>query len=219
MGGAFAQYVCVPEKLCGLMPAAADFSQMASVPVAGLTALQALTTHGKLQKGERVLINGASGGVGHIAVQIAKAYGAEVTAVCSSKNISFVKELGADHVIAYDQENIHQHKGNYDLLVDVNGNLHFNDYRRMGKRGVMIGFTGMGHMVSVLFRKAFSRFPLIQFTAEANSKDLQTLASLVQENKLIPRIERVFHYEEIPEAIRHIETMRTLGKVVMLWDQ
>jgi NADPH:quinone reductase-like Zn-dependent oxidoreductase len=219
MGGAFAQYVCVPEKLCGLMPAAADFSQMASVPVAGLTALQALTTHGKLQKGERVLINGASGGVGHIAVQIAKAYGAEVTAVCSSKNISFVKELGADHVIAYDQENIHQHKGNYDLVIDVNGNLHFNDYRRMGKRGVMVGFTGMGHMVSVLFRKAFSRFPLIQFTAEANSKDLQTLASLVQENKLIPRIERVFHYEEIPEAIRHIETMRTLGKVVMLWDQ
>lgn len=218
-GGAFAEFVCVPENVCGLMPAAADFSQMASVPVAGLTALQALTTHGNLQKGEHVLIHGASGGVGHFAVQIAKAYGAEVTAVCSSKNISFVKELSADHVIAYDQENIHQYKGNYDLVVDVNGNLHFNDYKRMGKRGVMIGFTSMGHMVSVLFRKSFSKYPLTQFTAQANSRDLQILASLVQENKLIPRIERVFHYEEIPEAIRHIETMRTQGKVVMVWDQ
>lgn len=218
-GGAFAEFVCVPEKVCGRMPASIDYSQMASVPVAGLTALQALTTYGKLQKGEHVLIHGASGGVGHFAVQIAKAYGAEVTAVCSSKNIRFVKELGADHVIAYDQENIHQHKGNYDMVIDVNGNLHFNDYRRMGKRGVMVGFTGMGHMVSVLFRKSFSKYPLTQFTAQAHSEDLNTLATLISDNKLIPQIEKVYGYEEIPDAIRHIELMRTRGKVVMIWDR
>ncbi len=218
-GGAFAQFVCVPENSCGMMPEGTAFSQMASVPVAGLTALQALITHGKLTKGQHVLINGASGGVGHFAVQIAKAYGAEVTAVCSSKNTSFVQELGADHVIAYDQENIHLHKGNYDLIVDANGNLNFSDYPRMGKRGVMVGFTGMGHMVSVLFRKSFSKYPLTQFTAQANSRDLNTLATLIAENKLSPQIEKVYGYEEIPAAIRHIESMRTKGKVVMVWDQ
>ena len=218
-GGAFAEFACVPEEVCGLMPAGTDFSQMATVPVAGLTALQALIKHGNLQKGERVLINGASGGVGHFAVQIAKAYGAEVTAICSGKNASFVQELGADHVIAYDQEDIHQHKGNYDLVVDANGNLNYSDYRRMGKRGVMVGFTGMGHMVSVLFRKSFSNYPLTQFTAQANSKDLNTLATLIAENKLNPQIEKVYSYEEIPAAIRHIESMRTKGKVVMIWDQ
>jgi NADPH:quinone reductase-like Zn-dependent oxidoreductase len=218
-GGAFAEFACVPEEVCGLMPGGADFSQMASVPVAGLTALQALTTYGKLQKGEHVLIHGASGGVGHFAVQIAKAYGAEVTAVCSSKNAGFVKELGADHVVAYDTENIHEHKGNYDLVVDVNGNLSYNDYKRMGKRGVMVGFTGMRHMVSVLFRKSFSKYPLTQFTAQANSADLKKLATLIAENKLIPQIEKVYGYEEMPAAVRHIESMRTRGKVVMVWDR
>ncbi|HRF19026.1 MAG TPA: zinc-binding dehydrogenase, partial [Chitinophagaceae bacterium] len=105
--------------------------------------------------------NGSSGGVGHFAVQVAKAYGAKVTAVCSSKNMEFVKSLGADEVLAYDKENIHRHNGKYDLVVDTNGNLTFNDYTRMGKRGVLTGFTTMGHMISVLLKKAFSKFPLV----------------------------------------------------------
>jgi NADPH:quinone reductase-like Zn-dependent oxidoreductase len=190
---------------------------MACVPIAGLTALQALTTHGQLQKGETVLINGASGGVGHFAVQIAKAYGANVTAVCSGKNEAFVRSLGADNVITYNKENIHLHTGTYDLVVDTNGNLSFRDYKRMGRRGVMVGFTTMGHMMSVLLKKAFSKFPLTQFTAEANTTDLNTLASLVQNRKIKAHIEQVFSYEELPKAISYIEAMRTKGKVAMIW--
>jgi NADPH:quinone reductase-like Zn-dependent oxidoreductase len=114
------------------MPEGTGFAQMASVPIAGLTALQALLTHGKLKAGESVLINGSSGGVGHFAVQIAKAYRATVTAVCSGKNVDFAKSLGADHVIAYDKENIHRHEGKYNLILDTHGNLSHRDYQRMG---------------------------------------------------------------------------------------
>lgn len=217
MGGAFAEYVSVPAAVCGKIPGNASFVQMASLPIAGLTALQALVTHGKLTAGETVLINGASGGVGHFAVQIAKAYGANVSAVCSSRNADFVKSLGADTVIAYDKENIHQLNSSYDLVIDANGNLAYADYRRMGKRGVMIGFTTMGHMLSTLIRKLFGKFPLIQFTAEANEKDLHTLAVLVAQGKVQPQIDRLFPYKEIPEAISYIEAMRTRGKVVMQW--
>ncbi|MGZ5255420.1 MAG: NAD(P)-dependent alcohol dehydrogenase [Flavitalea sp.] len=217
-GGAFAEYVSVPETVCATMPEETGFPIMASVPIAGITALQALITHGQLRSGEDVLINGASGGVGHFAVQIAKAYGANVTAVCSSKNVEFVKGLGADQVIAYDKENIHQHKGKYDLVIDTNGNLFHEDFKRMGHRGVVIGFTTLGHMFSVLFRKAISKFPLQQFTAEANTKDLQTLASLIQEGNVTPHIEKTYSNKDIPEAIRYIEAMRTKGKVVMVWE-
>lgn len=217
MGGAFAEYVSVPVTVCGKMPNNASFVQMASMPVAGLTALQAIVTHGKLKAGETVLINGASGGVGHFAVQIAKAYGAVVTAVCSGKNADFVKSLGADEVIAYDKQSIHQHNGNYDLIVDANGNLAYADYKRLGKRGVMVGFTTMGHMFSTLIRKPFGSFPLTQFTAAANATDLQTLAALVEQGKVKPQIEKLYAYQEIPAAISYIEAMRTRGKVVMQW--
>jgi NADPH:quinone reductase-like Zn-dependent oxidoreductase len=217
-GGAFAEYASIPANVCALMPGTASFSQMAAIPVAGLTALQAITTHGKLREGETVLINGASGGVGHFSVQIAKAYGAKVTAVCSAKNAEFVKSLGADEVIAYDKEDIHQHNVNYDLIIDTNGNLSLKDYKRMGKRGVMTGFTTMGHMMNVLLKKAFSKFPLIQFTATANATDLETLALLVQSGKIKANIEKKYSYKQIPEAISYIEAMRTRGKVVMVWD-
>lgn len=217
-GGAFAEYTCVPARVCALMPAETDFPEMAGLPIAGITALQALITHGQLKEGESVFINGASGGVGHFAVQIAKAYGAKVTAVSSSKNFDFVKSLGADHVIAYDKEDIHHHNGKYDLIIDTNGNLSLEDYKRMGQRGVMVGFTTMGHMMSLLFKRALSKFPLVQFTAEANSKDLETLASLVQNRKIKVHIEKIYSYKKIPEAIKYIEAMHTKGKVVMVWE-
>ncbi len=217
-GGAFAEYNSVPAKVCAIMPEGTDFTEMAGVPIAGITALQALTTHGQLKEGESVLINGSSGGVGHFAVQIAKAFGAEVTAVCSSRNTDFVKSLGADHVIAYDKENIHQHDGRYKLIVDTHGNLTHSDYTRMGQRGVSLGFTTMGHMASVLFKNAFSKFPLAQFTAEMNTKDLETLASFIQSKKIKVHIERTYPYNQIPEAIGYIEAMRTRGKVVMVWE-
>lgn len=218
-GGAFAEYACADETICAKMPEGTTFREMACIPIAGLTALQALITHGQLRKGETVLINGASGGVGHFAVQIAKAYGAHVTAVCSAKNVDFVQSLGADQVIAYDQENIHQHTGKYDLVIDTNGNLSLGDYKRMGRRGVMIGFTTMGHMMSVLLKKMFSKFPLTQFTAEANSKDLEILAALVRDQKISSRIEKVFPYQELPQAIGYIEAMRTRGKVAIVWKE
>lgn len=217
-GGAFAEYTCVAENVCAMMPEATGFPQMACVPIAGLTALQALITHGQIKQGETVFINGSSGGVGHFAVQIAKAYGASVTAVCSSKNIDFVKSLGADKVIAYDKENIHQHNGKYNLIVDINGNLNFNDYKRMGERGVMVGFITMKHMVSVLLKRAISKFTLIQFTAEVNTTDLETLASLIQNRKIKVAIEKTYSYKDIPEAISYIEAMHTKGKVAMIWE-
>lgn len=217
-GGAFAEYASVGDTICAKMPEGTTFSEMACVPIAGLTALQALITHGQLKKGETVLINGASGGVGHFAVQIALAYGAVVTGVCSSKNVDFVKSLGAHKVIPYDKESIHQHTGTYDLVVDTNGNLTFGDYKRMGQRGVMIGFTTMGNMVSTLLKNVFSKFPLKQFTAEANTKDLETLAGLIRDQKIKVRIEKVFSYEKLPEAISYIEAMRTQGKVAMIWE-
>ena len=126
--------------------------------------------------------------------------------------------MGADKVIPYDKENIHQHTGTYDLVVDTNGNLSFADYKRMGRRGVMVGFTTMGHMMSVLLKKMFSKFPLSQFTAEANAKDLNTLAALVQSGEIKARIEKTFSYQELPQAISYIEAMRTRGKVAMVWE-
>ncbi len=216
-GGAFAEYTCVPASVCAAMPEGTDFPEMACVPVAGLTALQALTTHGRLKAGESVLINGSSGGVGHFTVQIAKAYGGVVTAVCSGKNVDFVKKLGADRVIDYDKENIHIHNGKYDLIVDTHGNLNYEDFRRLGKRGVITGFTTVGHLISVSLKGVFSRFPIAQFTAEANTNDLQILATLIRDKKIRVHIDKTYPYNEIPDAIRYIEAMRTRGKVAMVW--
>jgi NADPH:quinone reductase-like Zn-dependent oxidoreductase len=216
--GAFAEYVCIPENVCGIMPEGTDFAEMASVPVAGLTALQALITHGKLKEGESVLINGSSGGVGHFVVQIAKAYGGKVTAVCSSKNIAFVKTLGAEQVIAYDKENIHHHQGKYNLIIDTHGNLSHSDFQRMGQRGVVVGFTTIGHMISLSLKGKIRKSPITHFTAEANTKDLETLALLIQNGKIKVHIEKTYSYKEIPEAISYIEAMRTRGKVAMVWD-
>jgi len=217
-GGSFAEYTCVPANVCGIIPEGFEFPIMASTPIAGITALQALKTHGKLKEGESVLINGSSGGVGHFAVQIARAYGAKVTAVCSNRNEDFVKGLGADEVIAYDKESIHKHNRKYDLVVDTNGNLFMQDFERMGKRGVLVGFTTMKHMMWLLFKAGFSKFPLAQFTAKANTKDLETLAALIQSRKIKVHIEKTYPYHKIPEAIGHIESMRTRGKVAMVWE-
>ena len=217
--GAFAEYLCAPANVCALMPDGTDFPEMANVPVAGLTALQALVTHGQLKEGESVLINGSSGGVGHFAVQIAKVYGAHVTAVCSSKSIDFVKALGADKVIAYDEQDIHKHEEKYDLILDNHGNLSHKDYQRMGQRGVIVGFTTGSHMISLLLKRAFSKFPIAQFVAEPIPADLDTLVFLIQSGKIKVQIERTYTYKEIPKAISYIEAMRTKGKVAMVWEK
>lgn len=215
--GSFAAYTAVPAAACALIPDGLGFLEMAALPVAGLTALQELITHGELKAGESVLINGASGGVGHFAIQIAKAHGAHVTGVCSDRNADFVKGLGADDVIAYDQTSIHDHPGQYDLVIDNHGNLNLADFKRMGKRGVVVGFTTMKHMMKLMIGAGFSKYPLKQFTAEANTKDLETLAMMVKRGQLKPHIDKTFPYTEIPAAIAYIEAMRTRGKVVMDW--
>jgi NADPH:quinone reductase-like Zn-dependent oxidoreductase len=217
-GGAFAEYISVAANVCGIMPAGTGFGEMASVPIAGLTALQALITHGKLTEGESVLINGSSGGVGHFAVQIAKAYGAKVTAVCSSKNVDFVESLGADRVIAYDKESIHHHKEKYSLVIDTHGNLSHRDYLRMSHRGVVVGFTTLRHMISLTLTGKIKKSPIAHFTAKANTKDLESLALLIQNEKIKVHIEKTYSYKEIPEAISYIEAMRTRGKVAMAWE-
>lgn len=214
-GGAFAEYVSVPANVCAHIPEGIQFTEIAGVPVAGLTAFQALVTHGKIKAGETILINGASGGVGHLAVQIAKAYGGKVTAVCSAKNKEFVLSIGADHVIAYDKENIHQHQDTYDMVLDTNGNLTFSDFKRMGKRGVLTGFTTIGHMMGVVFKSKFKKYPLAQFTAEAHTKDLKILADLIRDKKIKIAVDRTYSFTEIPAAIAYIEAMRTKGKVIM----
>lgn len=218
-GGAFAEYISVPAHVCAIMPDEAAFAEMASVPIAGLTALQALTTHGQLKAGESILVNGATGGVGHFTVQIAKAYGASVTAVCSAKNRNFAKSLGAVQVIAYNEEDIHQHTGKYDLVIDAHGNLTHEDFTRMGRRGVVVGFTTLGAMAILMLKRSFGKFPLAQFTAEANTKDLEILADLIREGKIKPYIEKTYSYEKIPEAIGYIEAMHTSGKVAMVWEE
>lgn len=217
-GGTFAEFAVVPATACAQMPEGSSFAAMAGMPVAGLTALQALITHGKLQGGESVLINGASGGVGHLAVQIARVYGARVTGVCSAKNRNFVLSLGADEVIAYDEENIHGHQGKYHLVLDNHGNLFYRDFTRMGKRGVVVGFTSMKHMAILMLKGALGKFPLAQFTAEANTPDLETLASLVKEGEISAHLEKTYSYRDIPKAIAYIEAMRTRGKVAAIWE-
>ena len=217
-GGALAEYVCVPQTVCGQVPDEADLTAMACLPVAGVTALQALTTHGMVKEGEKVLINGSSGGVGHFTVQIAKNLGVDVTAVCSARNLDFVKKLGADQVIAYDQEDIHQHQGSYDLVIDNHGNLTHKDFVRMGKRAVIVGFISLGHMAEVNLKNLGKRFPIAQFTAQMNTDDLNTLTKMMKEGKLNVHIEKTFPYQQTPDAIAYIEDMRTRGKVAVVWE-
>lgn len=216
--GAFAEYVLAAVTDCTKIPVGVGFPEMAATPIAGITALQALKKHGELQKGESILINGSTGGVGHFMVQIAKTMGAEVTAVCSSKNVGFVKQLGADHVIAYDKENVHEHTGNYDLVVDNHGNLSFKDFKRMGRRGVLVGFTTFEKMISVVISVMFSKFRLKVFTAQTTIEDLNTLAEMIRDKRIKVHIEKTWPYIEIPHAIGYIEAMHTRGKVAMVWE-
>lgn len=215
--GAYAEYCLVPAKVTGKIAGDSSFPEMAAVPIAGISALQALIDDGKMQEGHSVLINGASGGVGHFAVQIAKAYGAKVTAVCSAEKKDFVNSLGADQVIAYDKQDISELGGQYDLILDLHGNLKHKDMRKMGKRAVVVGFASMSNAFSVMVKNTFSKFPLTIFKAEANTKDLETIAELIAEGKVKVHIGKKYTYQEIPEAISHLEKGGPKGKIVMDW--
>jgi NADPH:quinone reductase-like Zn-dependent oxidoreductase len=224
--GAFAEYVSVREKgSLAPKPANLTFEQAAAVPVAAVTALQALRDKGNIQPGQKVLINGASGGVGTFAVQIAKAFGADVTGVCSTRNLAMVRSIGADHVIDYTREDFTQGSLRYDLIVDNVGTHSLLEYRRvLNPRGalVMVGGPNDGRWIGPLSGsiKAMLVAPFVSqkmvfILAQLKQDDLGTLRDLMQTGKLTPVIDRRYKLSETAEAIRYLEEGHARGKVVI----
>ena len=224
--GAFAEYVTVREDRAIVpKPANVTFEQAASVPIAALTALQALRDKGKVQAGQKVLINGASGGVGTFAVQIAKSYGAEVTGVCSGKNMEMVRSIGADHVIDYTKEDFTRGQQHYDLIVDTVSTHSFLEYTHVlnpkGKVVVVGGPSGnwlIGMLGSWIYTRMVSPFVSQESTmilAEFNKADMAVLADLLQTGKMTPVIDRTYKLNEVPEAIKYLEQGHARGKVVI----
>jgi len=225
--GAFAEYICATDKALALKPANLTFDQAAAIPVAGVTALQGLRDKGKLQPGQKVLINGASGGVGTFAVQLAKTMGAEVTGVCSGRNVELVRSLGAAHVIDYTKEDFTKSGQRYDLIIDNVGNRSALEFTRVlnpeGKL-VMIGGGGpedqgfIGPLIKPLKMVVLKRFLTQEvggMLAQMNQKDLTFLADLIQTGKVTPVIDKTYPFSQLPEAMRYLETGRARGKVVV----
>jgi NADPH:quinone reductase-like Zn-dependent oxidoreductase len=221
--GSFAEYIGAREEAWVLKPARMTFEQVAAVPLAALTALQGLRDTVQIQRGQTVLINGASGGVGTFAVQIAKSCGAEVTAVCSTRNIELVRSLGADHVIDYTREDFTHNGQQYDLIFCAVGNHSISDYERALKPHgacVIAGFTNLRllfeHMVIGPRRsKATGRRVGLMKTMQPNKKDLAFLKELLEAGKVTPVIDRSYPLSETAEAIRYLETGHARGKVVI----
>lgn len=227
--GAFAEYVC--RRAVGAVaskPPGLSFEQAASINIAGITALQAVRDKGKVQAGQRVLINGASGGVGTFAVQIAKSFGAEITGVCSTRNIELVKSLGADHLIDYTKEDFAKGDQHYDVILDNVGNHSLSEYRRLLTPNgiyVLIGGGGaneqgfLGGLAKALNAAVYSRFvkqKMGMMLADPSTKDLTLLADMVQSGKIKPVIDRTYKsLGEVPEAIRYVEEGHARGKVVI----
>ena len=225
--GGFAEYACASEELLALKPSNSSFEAAAAVPVAAFTALQGLRDKGQIQKGQKVLINGASGGVGTFAVQIAKSFRTEVTGVCSTRNLDMVRSIGADHVIDYTKEDFTQNGQQYDLIFDAVGNRSVPDYQRaLSPNGIcaVAGFTTLSRLFQVIFLGAWvsktgSKKIGLMETAQANQKDLVFIKGLLEEGKVIPVIDRTYPLSEVPEAIRYLETGHARGKVVITIKQ
>jgi NADPH:quinone reductase-like Zn-dependent oxidoreductase len=220
--GAFAEYVCVPENALGLKPANLTFEEAAAVPQAAFAALHALRDQGQIQSGQKVLINGASGGVGTFAVQIAKAFGAEVTGVCSTRNVELVRSLGADQVIDYTQEDFTQNGQCYDLIVDIAANHSLSVLERsLTPNGicVVVGFSSLIHMIQVRLQgprisKAGSK-KLGMLLPEKDDTDLGVLKEILEAGKVAPVIDRRYPFSETAEAIRYLEEGHARGKIVI----
>jgi len=226
--GALAEYVTAAEDgEIALKPANLTFEQAASVNMAAVTALQALRDRGKIQPGQKVLINGASGGVGTFAVQIAKSFGAEVTGVCSTRNVELVRSLGADHVIDYTKADYTQSGEHYDVILDNVANRSLSDNRRVLKsegKYILIGGGGpdVGPWIGVFFGPVkalvmswFVTQDMGMFLAEASQEDLAILSELIQAGKVTPVIDRRYKLSETAEAIRYLEQGHARGKVVI----
>jgi len=222
--GSFAEYALARERDLVLKPANLSFEQAAAVPVAAVTALQGLRDHGQIQAGQEVLINGAAGGVGTFAVQIAKAFGAEVTAVCSARNIEQAHSLGADHVIDYAKEDFTKSGRQYDLILAINGYHPLAAYKRSLKpKGayVMAGGTVRQLFEAVLFAKWMSEKEgrrMTNFLAQIKQEDLQMLKEMCETGKIIPLVEKVYPLEETPEAVRYLGSGHARAKIVIRVD-
>jgi len=230
--GALADYVCVlADRSVVLKPANMTFEQAASVPVAAITALQGLRDKGKIQGGQKVLVNGASGGVGTFAVQIAKSFGTEVTGVCSTRNVDLVRSIGADLVIDYTKEDFTKTDQRYDLIFDLVGNHSFSERRRiLNPNGicVMAGIGGAGwhdgfatRLFGELNAYVGSRFvsqKFIAYIAQFNKQDMTFLADLMQSGKMTPVIDRTYKLNQTADALRYLEQGHARGKVVINLD-
>ncbi len=220
-GGGFAEYACAPEDKLALKPANSSFEDAAAVPIAAITALRGLRDKGRIQRGHKVLVDGASGGVGTFAVQIAKSFGAEVTAVCSTRNVDTARSIGADHVIGYTREDFTQSGQRYDLILAANAYHSIFDCRRaLSQNGiyVMAGGGGaqilqamlLGPLLSLIGSKKM-RF----FIANMNKKDLVFLKDLLEAGKVVPVIDRRYPLSDAAEALRYLEEGHAQGKVVI----
>ncbi|OIK16176.1 alcohol dehydrogenase [Bacillus sp. MUM 116] len=219
--GGFAENVSVPEKAIALKPANLSFEEAAAVPMAGVTALQSLRDKGKIQTGQKVLINGASGGVGTFAVQIAKSFGAEVTGVCSTRNLDILQSLGADHAIDYENEDFTNKHQRYDLILGVNGSYPISAYKRVLRpNGMFVHVGGSGTqmfhaMVAGPWISVTGKKKISTFLQRANQKDLIDLKELIEAGKVQPVIDRQYKLSEIPEAFKYFAEGHAQGKVVI----
>jgi NADPH:quinone reductase-like Zn-dependent oxidoreductase len=230
--GAFAEYACASESKLARKQEDVTFEQAASVPIAGLTALQGLWRGGlsekvQLQPRQKVLINGAAGGVGTFAVQIAKSFGAEVTGVCSTRNVAVVRSIGADHVIDYTQEDFTRREQRYDLILDCIANHSLSAFRRvLSPKGhyIMVGAADAGgrwmiglltRLIKALVLSWFVSQKLVMIGAKMTKEDLTILHDLMKTKKVTPVIDRRYKLSELPEAIRYLEEGHARGKVVI----
>lgn len=219
--GGFAEYVAVPEHALALKPANLSFEEAAAVPMAGVTALQSLRDKGKIQSGQKVLINGASGGVGTFAVQIAKSFGAEVTGVCSTRNLDILKSIGADYCLDYTKEEFTQNNTSYDLILGVNGYQPISAYKRaLRPNGNFVHVGGSGTqmfqaMVQGPWVSMTGKQKIGTFLQRANQKDLVFMKELLEADKVKPIIDRSYKLSELPEAFRYFEEGHAQGKVVI----
>jgi NADPH:quinone reductase-like Zn-dependent oxidoreductase len=213
--GGYAEYAAVPADVMALKPANLSFEEAAAVPMAATTALQGLRHHGELQPTQRVLINGATGGVGSFAVQIAKAYRPEVTAVTSTGNLDLARSLGADHVVDYTATDFTRGGRRYDLILDTVGNRSVSDLRRAlaeGGKAAVTGFTSVAKLLGVSLRGGKD---VAQVQAHVTSRDLELLSELIEAGKVRPRIDRRYPFADIPAAIGYLEQGHAKAKVVV----
>ena len=223
--GAFAEYARVPENKLAPKPANLSFQQAAVVAISGLTALQGVRDHGRVEAGDNVLIIGASGGVGSYAVQLAKSFGAEVTAVCSSTKVDIVRSLGADHVIDYTRDDFAKGQLRYDVILDIGGNSSLSRLRRaLSPKGTLVimgGETdgrwlgGSDRQVRALLLSPFISQKMGTFICKENHEDMLVLKELIEAGKITPVIDRAYPLSEVPKAVRYLEEGHARGKVVI----